>query len=152
MAYTWFLQCGWLPMATNYDWLGDVHWISSGCNGDGRSWPAVPFVHAQFHCYRYAWFVCHRSRRGSKLSILETHRYCDALTELILTHCTAGRVSLCSPAFFIIMNDLGAAVARCPRLSATQSVQWMSCAACGCCVLLVSLCMIHSSVFECCER
>ena len=40
------------------------------------------------------WVLCHRSHRGSKLSIFETHRHCDALTELILTHRAASRVSL----------------------------------------------------------
>ena len=40
------------------------------------------------------WVLCHRSRRGSKLSIFETHRHCDALTELILTHRAASRASL----------------------------------------------------------
>ena len=51
----WFLQCGWLPMATYYDWLGDVHWNSSSCNGDGRSRPAVPFVRAHLDAGSLVW-------------------------------------------------------------------------------------------------
>ena len=94
VAYTWFLQRGWLPMATNYDWLGGVRYNGSCCNGDGRSRPTVPSIHVHLHCYRLAWVLCHRSRRGSKLSIFETRRHCDALTELILTHRAASRVSL----------------------------------------------------------
>ena len=73
-------------MATNYDRLGCVHYNGSGCNKDGRSRPTVPSIHAHVHCYRLVWVLCHRSRVGSKLSIFETHRHCDALDELILTH------------------------------------------------------------------
>ena len=62
VAYTWFLQRGWLPMATNYDWLGGVRYNGSCCNGDGRSRPTVPSNHVHLHCYRLAWVLCHRSR------------------------------------------------------------------------------------------
>ena len=79
-----------LPMATNYDWLGGARYNGPCCNGDGRSRPTVPSNHVHLHCYRLAWVLCHRSRRGSKLSIFETHRHCDALTELILTHRAGG--------------------------------------------------------------
>ena len=85
----WLLQ-----MATNYDWLGCVHCNGSDCNRDGRSRPTVPSIHAHVHCYRLAWVLCHRSRRGSKLSIFESHRHCDALVELILTRCALSRVSI----------------------------------------------------------
>ena len=44
-----------LPMATNYDWLGGVRYNGSDCNGDGRSRPTVPSVHAHSHCHRLAW-------------------------------------------------------------------------------------------------
>ena len=95
VAYTWFLQRGWLPMATNYDWLGDVRYNGSCCNGDGRSWPMVPSNHVHLHCYRRLPGSCAIGRvEGQNYRFFETHRHCDALTELILTHRVASRVSL----------------------------------------------------------
>ena len=38
-----------LPMATNYQWLGGVHYNGSCCIGDGRSQPTVPSVQAHLH-------------------------------------------------------------------------------------------------------
>ena len=81
-------------MATNYDWLGGVRYNSSyrqwrrPLTADGAVRPCT-FVLSP-SCLG----PCHRSRRGSKLSIFETHRHCDALDELILTHCTVSRASL----------------------------------------------------------
>ena len=48
-----------LPMATNYQWLGGVHYNGSCCDGDGRSWPTVPSIHVHLHCYCLAWVLCH---------------------------------------------------------------------------------------------
>ena len=52
-----------------------------------------PFVHIAL-LLSCASVLCHRSRVRSKLSIFETHRHCNALDELILTHCTVFRASL----------------------------------------------------------
>ena len=91
---TWFLQygcCQWLQTMTGLVVHVGMALVAMDTAARGRR--CSVFMHIwTLACPRVV--PCHRWCIGSKLSIFETHRHCDALVELILTHCAVSRASL----------------------------------------------------------